>query len=296
MTLEAFLRTAWDEHADAAQAVAERLPGALDLLQVPADVSPLVRLATHVYGEHLGAWQAGLALLERMGGLPLCAQDPAALLAVQRGQAALRIASGEPGADALATLPVSEHVSVLAQVAAMQTGRENLPAAIQALEAALQAEAKASPEEDASAARPGWRAMAVAGNNLAAALEGQAGRSAAETEAMLRAARIGLTYWRLAGGWLEEERAHYQLARCELAAGQPEAAAASALQCVTICERESAPAFELFFGHAVHALALRAAGDASGHAAARSLALAAHAQLGADEQPWCRREHAELNS
>jgi hypothetical protein len=295
MSLEAFLRTAWDEHADAPQAVAERLPGALELLQVPADVGPLVRLATHVYGEHLGAWQAGLALLDRMGALPLCAQDPAALLAVHRGRAALRLASGEPAAEVLGTLPVSEHVNVLAQVVAMHTGRENLLAAIQALEAALQAEARASPEEDASAARPGWRAMAVAGNNLAAALEGHAGRSATETEAMLRAARIGLTYWRLAGGWLEEERAHYQLARCELAAGQAEAAAASAMQCVTICERETAPAFELFFGHAVHALALRSAGDTAGHDAARALALAAYALLSADEQPWCKREHTELN-
>ena len=70
------------------------------------------------------------------------------------------------------------------------------------------------------ALRRAWSA-AVAGNNLAATLEEKPDRDAFETEGMLTAAQGGLHHWKLAGGWMEEERAEYRLARSLLQAGDP---------------------------------------------------------------------------
>jgi hypothetical protein len=113
---------------------------------------------------------------------------------------------------------------------------------------------------------------------------------------MLAAARGGLAYWRMAGGWLEEERAHYRLARSLLEAGDPLAAAEHARDCIAVCEANAAPPFELYFGHAVVAIALRAAGDMPGYAAARERALACYAQVPADERQWCAQEQGELGA
>ena len=111
---------------------------------------------------------------------------------------------------------------------------------------------------------------------------------------MVDAARCGLRYWTLVGTWLEEERAHYQLARCELRAGDAGAALASIDRCIEVCERNGAPPFELFFGHAVRAIAARARGDDAAFAASRSAALAQYARVPDDERKWCSRELGEI--
>ena len=67
---------------------------------------------------------------------------------------------------------------------------------------------------------PAIRALAVGGNNLAAALEAKTDRDPTETRGMIDAAEGGLKYWKQAGTWLEEERAEYRLARSLLQAGE----------------------------------------------------------------------------
>jgi hypothetical protein len=74
------------------------------------------------------------------------------------------------------------------------------------------------------------RALAAAGNNLAAGLEEKPDRDAAGTAGMVAAAQAGVECWRRAGTWLEHERAEYRLARSLLAAGQAADAAMAALQ------------------------------------------------------------------
>ena len=61
---------------------------------------------------------------------------------------------------------------------------------------------------------------------------------------MIVAAEGGLKYWKLAGTWLEEERAEYRLARSLLQAGRPHAAIASATRCIDVCTSNAAPAIE----------------------------------------------------
>jgi len=141
---------------------------------------------------------------------------------------------------------------------------------------------------------PAFRALAVGGNNLAAALEERRDRDAIETEGMVVAANGGLKYWKLAGAWLEEERAEYRLTRSLLQAGKPAEAMQSAQRCIDVCERNNAPAIETFYGYVVLALAQRAGGDGTAFKDSRRHALSLFEQVPQDERRWCKTEVEEL--
>ena len=288
MDFDHFVETAWNEHADRPQAVADRLAAtAATVVRRAEDVAPLARLVAHVYGEHLGQWVPGVALLESLRTLPVC--NAAATAALNRGIAVLRYAGGDTAA--LAPLKQEDRIAVLATVAAALVGRGDAPGALAAYDAALQlAETGVSPGS------PALRALAVGGNNLAVALEQMQDRDAESTRGMVAAARSGLRYWKLAGTWLEEERAHYRLARSLLEAGDPCAATKGARHCVDVCQINDAPAFEQFFGFAVLALTERAAGNPVAADAARAEALRWYGQVPADEQPWCKADLEALGA
>ena len=143
---------------------------------------------------------------------------------------------------------------------------------------------------------PANRALAVGGNNLAAALETKADRTGVETEGMIAAAEGGLKYWRIAGTWLEEERALYRLARTLLQAGQPAAALVCAERCVAVCDANAAPAIERFFGYALLALTRRLSGDVGGFGIARRNALDCYEQVAPDDRHWCGVELGEIGA
>ncbi|WP_427912848.1 hypothetical protein ACPWT1_19820 [Ramlibacter sp. MMS24-I3-19] len=284
---DAFLKTAWAEHGDRPQQVADQLAASLPLVQSSAQVRPFAALASHVYGEHLGQWEAGIALLDSMRALPSQDGSAAAHEPIARAIATLRYAGGDP--SVLGSLDAHDRTFVLASAAAMFTGRGEFDRAIAAYSQAVKAgEAGLAPKS------PAVGALAVGGNNLAAALEGKADATARELEAMVAAAEGGLTFWKQAGTWLQEERAEYRLTRSLLRAGRARDAVASAQRCIAVCAANDAPAFERFFGQAVLALALRAAGDGRAFATHRDLALGLLAQLPEGEKAWCERERAEL--
>lgn len=287
MDLTTFLSDAWNVHGDDADTVAQQLADKLPEVQSPAEVPAFAALLAHVYGEHLGRWHDALVLLGRLRGV--AADDAVASTAVQRAERTLRCASGD--GQALDDLPAGERAAVLAGAAAMLVGRGDVDAAATSLDAALAVAAEGLPDGS-----PALRALAVAGNNIAAELHERPLRSEAETALMLRAADAGLAYWTRAGGWLQVERAEHRLSCCRLAAGEAEAALESARRCVAVCVANQAPAFELFFAHAVQAMAHRALGDEACFAEAREAALACHAQLAEDERPWCEKELAELQA
>lgn len=289
MTLQAFLDTAWRDHGDQAEAVAQRLAGAVGSIVTPQDLAPFVRLLVHVFGEHLGEWARGVQLLESLRTLPAFDGSADAAGPVTRGIATLRLAGGD--ASALHGLAAADRACALATAADALNARGRLAEAIAFFGRALD-----ELHEEPAAGHPALRALAVGGNNLAGTLEARPALDPAETAAMLAAAHAGLRFWRLCGGWLEEERAEYMLARCLLRAGDAPAARASIDRCLAICAAHDAPAFERFFGHAVHALAARAMGDTAAFAASRAAALAQHALLPDSERGWCRREFDELGS
>lgn len=288
MEFEEFIRTAWAEHADQPDDVAERLALSLDRVELPAHVAPFAGIVTHLFGEHLARYDDGVELLESMRRLPACHGQAEALGIVSRSVAALRFASGEE--RALDVLAPQDRISVLANASGAILGQNDFGRAIAAYDEALRLARKHRPEARAQ------RSLAVAGNNLASSLEEKADRSASETEGMLRAAEAALTYWAQAGTWLEVERAEYRLTRSLLQAGQAGAAIEHARECIAVCAANDAPAFERFFGEAVLAIAQRSAGDSAGFAAARERALALFTQVPDDEQQWCAPELKELHA
>ncbi len=281
-TFQEFIDAAWGDHADRPREVADRLAEAIDRVVAPEHVAPFVRLAAHVYGEHLGEWQQGIDLLRRVAVLPACTVEGKA--EVDRAVAMLRYARGEH--TALDGLAADARIAALAGAAATLAGRADIDAAIIAYDTALQ-DAAATGLVDGS---PAIRALAVAGNNLAATLEELPTRDDRQAAAMVRAARGGLRYWQRAGTWLEHQRAEYRLARSLLLAGDPRAAAESAQRCVDLCTSNGAPAFEQFFGYAALALASRAAGQEDAFTAARDRALALFDGVPVEERAWCEAE------
>jgi tetratricopeptide (TPR) repeat protein len=286
MNLDAFLKDAWKEHGEQPQDVAELLSASTHLVEAAEQVAPYAQLVTHVYGEHLGLWESGVELLESLRQLPVT-HVAAGTRGVAVGIATLRYAGGNPAA--LDTLSTDDAVSALATASSALLARGEATRAIESYAMALRA-ARAAPAVGA----PAIRALAVGGNNLAAALEEKSQRSDYETQGMLTAAEAGLQYWKQAGTWLEEERAEYRLARSRLQAGEAAAAVQSAERCVRVCKRNAAPAFELFFAHAVLALAQRAAGDGEAFQAQRSEAMACLGQVPEHDRQWCEGDRKEL--
>jgi len=277
----------WNDHAERPAEVAERLAGAIGVIAGTDDALAFARLAAHVYGEHLGRFDDGIALLERIAALPVAMPDaPAA--ALRRHVATLRFASGD--AACLAPLAADDRVAVLALGASTLAGRGSFAAAIAAYREAI-----ALAAGGLAAGSPALRALAAGGNNLAAALEEKPSRDAGETQGMVDAAEGALRYWKQAGTWLEEERAEYRLAKSLLQAGRARDAVAAARRCLDVCERNDAPAFERFFGCAVLAAAQRADGRHDEADATRERCRAQFDALAPDERPWCEAELRALS-
>lgn len=281
MDHDSFCAQAWDDHASQPEAVAARLPAGAALVQSPAQAAAHTRLAAHVLGEHLGRWADALAHLA-----PLQAQaegDPAAHTTVQRHRRALQAAAGDMAALSAAGLDRSEHIATQALAAGLLASID--PDRALALYAAAQTEETTQPLPDTD---PAVRTLASNGHNIAAGLEERPARAPAQTAGMLAAAEAALRHWARAGGWLERERAHWQLARCQLAAGDAAAAHRSATDGLAVCQAHAAPAFEAFFLHVVRARAAAALADATALAHARQAALDALAQVPADQRVWCQ--------
>jgi hypothetical protein len=287
MSFDDFIKNGSQDHAEQPQALADRLAAGLDRVEAPAQVVPFAHLGAHLFGGHLGQWRAGVDAMRSLRRLPAFEAGTAAAVAVACYEAALRLCSGDRAG--LVRLALPDQAAALALAAAALCGRADFTAALATFGEALQLAATGL--RDGSRA---LRALAVGGNNLAAALEEKGDRSAAETAGMLTAAEAGLIDWRRAGTWLEEERAEYRLAHCHLAASQAPAARASAERCIGVCERNDAPAFEQFFGWAVKAQAQRAAGDAAGFESSRNRALRALEQVPEDERTWSADERSAL--
>ncbi|MFO1310984.1 MAG: hypothetical protein U1F41_02855 [Burkholderiales bacterium] len=286
MTFDEMLEQAWNDHADQPAAVADRLAAAAPTIASAAQLASFARIVTHVYGEHLGECERGVALLNSLRRLPAYTDTPEAGDIVMRAVATLRFLGGD--ADATVALAVEDRVSALATAASALSARDECRRALDAYADAV----RLAPSLPANSAA--FRALAIGGNNLAVALENKAGRSAVETEGMVAAARGGLAFWRKAGTWLEEERALYRLARSLLAAGQPGEAVICAQQCARICETNDAPAFERFFASAVLARALHEDGRDGDYRQARQDALNWFDTVPDDEREWCESDLAEL--
>lgn len=280
-TLAVWLAKAWDSHdqdpaalADALQARALRLPDS-------ADGAELVRLARHVMLAHLADGERLQAFIE---ALP----DHAGLQDA-RERAGWALATWQERTPALA---LADEVAwpLLGEVlqARCRAGRAG---EVLALLTAQEAQACDHP---APAAR---RAFAANCNNTALALRLGPRGDAQRDAVMIALAQLARRAWQTAGGWLEVERADYQLALCHAAAGQGEAAQRHARACLDACVAHGADAMERFFAHECAVHAARSAGRPAELVTHRQAMQALLPQI--DEpstQAWCAEVLAGLPS
>jgi hypothetical protein len=301
MSFDEFLSQGWADHAADPRGVWDRLPRALALVEQPRHGAALAGLAAHVAGEHLGRFDDGVAFLEDLAGLPGWDAATPEAKAVRRLEAALHLCAGRKAEAARCeaqgrsggSLPgASDRIRVLATAAAALAGQGRAEMALRWLEDARTLAAYGPGKED-----PAARALAVAGNNLAVALEQKAERTPQERRLMLLAARTGRRWWEVAGGWREVERAEYRLAMSHLKAGDPASVALRhARACESIVKENGAEPGEAFFAKEVLARAHAAAGDRAAAHRARDDAAALLPRV-EDEgfRSFCAAELASLD-
>jgi hypothetical protein len=301
MTCEEFVTQGWKDHATDAEGVFARLPEGIALIAEPAHLAAFSGLCVHVSGEHLGRWGEGVALLDRLTGLPVF--DPASSegKAVVRSMAILHRCAGNREAEARCfaasrlggEVPEeSDKIRLLAVAAAALLGQKRLSDARRDFEEAVALAAYGPNAKD-----PAARALAVTGNNLACEFERMSVLSDDERAMMLRAAQVGREFWGIAGGWMEAERAEYRLAMSHIKAGDPSTALLHAGRCLTIVEENGADAGEAFFAHEAIARARLAGGDVPSARAGRDR-MASLFPTVADEsfRGFCEGELARLDA
>jgi hypothetical protein len=266
MTLDEFVSQGWADHANDASGVFGRCGDAASLVTDAAHLPALAALIVHVSGEHLGRWADGVAHLERLEALPVFDATSPQGKAVLRSKAVLHRCAGNAEEEARCfaasvtggDVPeASDRVRLLAVAASALVGQKQLDRARADFEEAVALAGYGPAKED-----PAARALAVTAHNLAVEFENRGELTDDERAMMLRCAFVSRDFWRIAGGWLEAERAEYRLAMSHVKAGDAKSALSHAKECLAIVGANGADAFESFFAREAVARAQLAAGYA----------------------------------
>ena len=225
--LERLLNDGWDYHDTDSARLAGELEAAADEDVPPSLLAPLVNLATHTIGDHLGDWPRALALGRRI--LRDRSPEAATAKAWERLYPAAVLASDPVAAVELELAAIRTALNPLAGILAMRFGLADALAGAgriaeagriyrQALQLAPQV--GASPDLD--------RSLAISSNNLAWCLHDLPSRTADEAALMELAAEASIQAWRRCGDWINEELALYLKASVAHATGDETAALALA--------------------------------------------------------------------
>jgi hypothetical protein len=281
MEFDGLMAECWEQHATRAREVAQRLLASRELVEQMDQIPRFAQLSAHVFGEHLGDWAAGIALLESLRDRPCFQRESEAERAVVRTVATLRLA-GSGDRRQLAGLEDSELIRVLSMAASALAGQRELERALDYFKEAL------GLISGVATGDPAHRALAVTGNNLAADLEERPERTAPETDLMVLAARTARTEWEIAGTWENVLRAEYRLACTCLEAGLADEASEHARQCLEIGQANGAGVVDRFWSNQAVALVAHARDDASTFADALDAARRDFESIPEGDRAWCR--------
>jgi len=242
-----------------------------------------------------------MALLERMEKLPVFDTTSPPAKAVMRSKAVLLHCAGDREAEARAfaagksggSVPeASDRIRVLAPASNALAFQKRTADARAAFEECIALAAYGPTSADVAT-----RTLAMAGNNLAVEFENRTEISKDERALMIKAAYAGRDFWRIAGGWMEVERAEYRLAMTHIKAGDAAAALRHAANCRRIIEENGSDAYELTFAREALAKAKLKGGDVAGARYERD-AMAAAVPTIADEgsRSFAATELAKLDA
>ena len=288
MAIRQFIDQALDDHATMAAAVAARLPQGFALLaDEPGEAEAFARMTEHVVLGHLDDAPALAGWIERLH--PLAERNPGLGTALARSRVAVALAEGKvPGETAL---PVAEQVRAYGN-ALLALTRRSAWNDIRVLLAAVQDTADGAGDPVA------LRSMGAITNNLAGDLRFYHPEHASDPDyaaLMVDAARLARTAWNRAGGWLEKERADYQLAMCLAAAGDGRAALDAASAAWQACGANDADDEECFYVLEALARAHCAAGQLVEAREARAAMAERLARLASGAQAYARTQLVELD-
>ncbi len=287
MNFESYLNQAWNDHAANALRVSTEFSTGASLAETNEQLSQLVGLATHVYGEHLGQWAEGVRFLNALQSHRHFVNGAEADHAIQRSIMVLQLASGQ-SVNLLAFTP-SDQIRILA-LATSAMAERNVQQAKEFLQRALNLAQAGLGEKD-----PANRSLAITGNNLASALEEKKSRSIEETRLMVLAAQTARKYWEIAGTWLEVSRAEYRLAMTFLQSQDLSKALRHAQICLELCRENKAGELDLFFGCEALARVEKARGNEAEFQAALGQCKAHFENLSAQEKFWCESTLHKIN-
>ncbi len=235
--IDAFINQSWQQHEAQPQQTYTQLEQALSEVEDTNHAERILPLMLHTSIGHLHDPKQFLTSLDKLenGVASQC-------MVRQRAKTVAQYFVDQT-TDHIVDLEDVDQRRVFAQIA-------NELSAMNELEQASIWLAKAANGIDSDqTAEPLARSIAITGNNLACQYEELETRSEAQVERMLEAAKLALENWKVAGGWMQEERAEYRLAMSLLKAGNPLQAKVHADRCEVICRENGEDAFELFYAH-----------------------------------------------
>ncbi|MEQ1566839.1 MAG: hypothetical protein ABMA64_14450 [Myxococcota bacterium] len=270
------IHRAWSDHGDDPSGVAERLAFLVEELDVE-HTSKVALLIVHVVGEHLGQFERGLAMVDRLAHRARSATDGGGLVltseAIDRALALFRLCVGDTeGVEALLAQFGSRRQGQEAWIYALAAGAVSAHGRIDDAVGWLQRAASLAfsvPDSD-----PAVRVLATVSHDVACRFEVLSNPESGEATLLRTASQFARVFWERGGTWLEVERAEHRLARTCLALNERMGAVAHAEACVALCRANAAPEAELRAALSVLSESREVAGDAPGAAAARSEAAA----------------------
>ncbi|EPX6947545.1 MULTISPECIES: hypothetical protein [Vibrio] len=233
---DAFMSECWQHHEENPEQIYAQLETALSEVKDVTQIERIFALMLHTAIGHLQCPEQFLTCLEHFDE-----RKVAESLAFQRSIAVARYFVD--GTDNMELLEEQEQRRVYALISNELSALAQLELASQWL---VKAALGMTPND---AEGPLARAFAITANNLACQYEALAERTCMETSKMLEAATLALDYWKVAGGWMQEERAEYRLAMSLLKADKPQEAKVHAERCEDICQQHGSDALELFHAH-----------------------------------------------
>lgn len=278
-----FIYQCWGDHAHNATIVAEKIKEKSRELKDPAALTSFVPLLVHVYGEHLGEWQAGIDLLKPYDQLSLNEEQKALL---KRSEAILSL--GINSQYSVADFSDSEQARIFATASAAYLGHEKIKMATELVHKALHL-GQSLPLRD-----PAIRALAISTNNMASALQEKEHLNSQEIDFMLENAAAARRFWEQAGTWKEVERAEFRLAFTHLKAKMAQEALSHAQLCLQIIEQNGNDPFEAFFAYEAlaHSYAALEQEDLAQQQVAKAEEL--FGQIPADSRQWCQGSLAKM--
>lgn len=287
MKFETYLNQSWNDHATQSEKVAAEFSNGASVAQTNEELEQLVRLVTHVMGEHLARWSEGVAFLSGLTKHTAFIQGSETEKAIRRSIASLQVADGKnPDPKSFG---LSDQVRIFAMASSALTERDSKRSQ------SLLQQALSLAETGLDKNDPANRALAVTGNNLACTLEEKKLRTQEDTDLMILASQTGRKYWELAGGWLEVSRAEYRLAMTYLQAEDLAKAFRHAQICVEMCQENKAGDLDMFFAYEALAQVEKKKGNELGLQKAVDQAKNYFTKLSDNDKAWCEPSLKKLS-